>query len=61
MDYCHADQPFGSVWLKGAFNPCFMDTFAAVLVALLMGVCATFELRMYVRHGTKLHNDMLGI
>lgn len=60
MNYCAQGQPFGEIWLRGALNPCFIDTLTAVVVALLMGICATIELRVYVRHGTALDKELLG-
>jgi hypothetical protein len=61
MNYCQPNQPITDVWIGGAFNQCFIDTFASIFIALLMGGCAIAECVIYRRHGTRLDRNLLGV
>ncbi len=59
MTYCAGNVSFWTIWYAGGFNNCFADTVKAAVLALLMGICGFFEIRMYRKFGTRLDPGLL--
>ncbi|KRX15076.1 Tyrosine-protein phosphatase 1 [Trichinella nelsoni] len=59
MPYCPPNVTFYTVWYDRGFNPCFIDSVVIFVLGTMMLTFGCAELAMYIRHGTRLSQQLL--